>query len=145
MVCCRFNHTGTTSRRGPDHAEDKNESACSPCTLFMKIRKVSGWLKLGATVRGSDTSTKLMNFTVSVSIFVSLLWDSCRSYMYLLHQTVKYIEKVPHVRTAVECLLSTRRWKLEVFKWAVRMSRWMIQASWNVLFVSHSYFHTLLS
>jgi len=41
-------------------------------------------LKIGATARGSDTSTKLMDFTVS---------------------TVKYIEHIPYVQSAVESAL----------------------------------------
>jgi exocyst complex component 7 len=114
---CLFNHwNDLLSRRGPDHAEDKNEFKDGLLALrALCLRSFSEFLadlKMGATVRGSDTSTKLVNFTASVSIFVSLSRDSCR---YLLHQTVKYIEKIPHVRTAIQSslyALGDGNWKM---------------------------------
>ena len=53
---------------------------------------------MGVMVGRLDTSAKLVNFTVSVSISVSVSRTSCK---YLLHQTVKYIEKLLNVRTAI--------------------------------------------
>ena len=105
------------SRRGPDHAEDKNELKDGLLALralcLRSFPEFLADLKMGATARGSDTSTKLMNFTVSVSISVSLLRHSCR-YLSSL-QTVKYIEKIPRVRTAVESSLNALgdgNWKM---------------------------------
>ena len=61
------------SRRGPDHAEDKNEFKDGLLALralcLRSFPEFLADLKLGATARGSDTSTKLVNFTVSVSTF----------------------------------------------------------------------------
>ena len=66
------------SRRGPDHhAEDKNELKDGLLALralcLRSFPEFLADLKLGATARGLDTSAKLMNFTVSVSISVSLI------------------------------------------------------------------------
>ena len=105
------------SRRGQDHAEDKNELKDGLLALralcLRSFPEFLADLKMGATARGSDTSTKLMNFTVLVSISVSLWRDSSQ---YLCsHQTVKYIEKIPLVRTAVESslyALGDGNWKM---------------------------------
>ncbi|KAF8816737.1 exocyst complex component, exo70 subunit [Phlegmacium glaucopus] len=76
------------SRRGPDHAEDKNglkEGVLALRALCLRsFPEFLADLKLGATARGSDTGTKLMDFTIS---------------------TVKYIEKIPRIQTAVESAL----------------------------------------
>ena len=61
------------SRRGTDnhHAEDKNEFKDGLLALralcLRSFPEFLADLKMGATAWGSDTSTKLMNFTVSVS------------------------------------------------------------------------------
>ena len=72
------------SRRGSDHAEDKNEFKDGLLALralcLRSFPEFLADLKMGATARGSDTSTKLMNFTVSVSIsgFLFLRGFFCR-------------------------------------------------------------------
>ena len=69
------------SQRGQDHAEDKNEFKDGMLALralcLRSFPEFLADLKLGATARGSDTSAKLMNFIVLVSISVSLSRDSC--------------------------------------------------------------------
>jgi len=68
------------SRRGPDHAEDKSELKEGPVALraicLRSFPEFLADLKLGATARGSDAGTKLMDFTISVSVSVYLLRDS---------------------------------------------------------------------
>ena len=106
------------SRRGPDHhAEDKNELKDGLLALralcLRSFPEFLADLKMGAMARGSDMSTKLMNFTIGVSISVSLSRDSCRHLS--SYQTVKYIEKIPHVRNAVESslhALGDGNWKM---------------------------------
>ena len=79
----RFNQwSDLLSRRGPDHAEYKDEfknGLLAPRALCLRsFPEFLANLKMGATLRGLDTSTKLVNFAVSVSIFVSLSRYSCR-------------------------------------------------------------------
>ena len=68
--------TDLLSRRGPDHAEDKNELKEGLVSLralcLRNFPEFLADLKMGAVARGSDTSTKLMDFTISASISVSL-------------------------------------------------------------------------
>ena len=68
------------SRRGQDHTEDKNELKDGLLALralcLRSFPEFLADLKMGATTRGSDTSTKLMNFTVLVSSSVFLSRDS---------------------------------------------------------------------
>jgi len=86
------------SRQGQDHAEDKNEikdGMLAPRAICLRsFPEFLADLKMGATTRGSDASIKLMNFTVL---------------------TIKYIEKIPHVRTVVESslyALGDGNWKM---------------------------------
>ncbi|KAF8148207.1 exocyst complex component, exo70 subunit [Crassisporium funariophilum] len=76
------------SRRGSEHAEEKNEYRDGLLSLrALCLRSFPEFLadvKMGAMARGSDTSTKLMDFTVS---------------------TVKYIQRIPQVQSAVESAL----------------------------------------
>ncbi|KAF8970319.1 exocyst complex component, exo70 subunit [Flammula alnicola] len=76
------------SRRGPDHMADKNEPKDGLQSLrALCLRSFPEFLadvKMGAMARGSDTSTKLMDFTTS---------------------TVTYIERIPQVQSAVESAL----------------------------------------
>ena len=63
------------ARRGQDHAEDKNEFKEGLLALralcLRSFPEFLADLKLGATARGSDTSAKLMNFIIIVSISIS--------------------------------------------------------------------------
>ena len=58
------------SRRGSDHVSDKNEPRDGLQSLrALCLRSFPEFLadvKMGAMARGSDTSTKLMDFTISV-------------------------------------------------------------------------------
>ena len=109
--------TDLLSRRGSGYAEDKNEVKDGLLALralcLRSFPEFLADLKMGAMTRGSDTSANVMNFTVSVSTSVSLSRDSC---WYLsLYQTVKYIEKIPYVQTAVESSLNALgdgNWKM---------------------------------
>ena len=60
------------SRRGSDHVSDRNEPRDGLQSLrALCLRSFPEFLadiKMGAMARGSDTSTKLMDFTISVSI-----------------------------------------------------------------------------
>lgn len=71
------------SRRGPDHAEDKNELkeglAALRALCLRSFPEFLADLKLGATARGSDTGTKLMDFTISVSVSIPLFPYLCQS------------------------------------------------------------------
>lgn len=62
------------SRRGADHAEDKNELKEGLHALralcLRSFPEFLADLKLGAMARGSDTGTKLMDFTISVRVSV---------------------------------------------------------------------------
>ena len=61
------------SRRGPAHAEDKSELKEGLVALralcLRSFPEFLADLKLGAMARGSDTATKVMDFTVSVGFF----------------------------------------------------------------------------
>jgi exocyst complex protein 7 len=90
--------TDLLSRRGSDHAEDKNEVKDGLLALralcLRSFPEFLADLKMGATTRGSDTSAKLVDFTVS---------------------TVKYIEMIPRIHTAVESsllALGDGNWKM---------------------------------
>ena len=69
------------SRRGLDHAEDKNELKEGLVALralcLRSFPEFLADLKMGTIPKGSDTSTELMDFTVSASISVFLSRDSC--------------------------------------------------------------------
>ena len=64
------------SRRGPAHAEDKSELKEGLVALralcLRSFPEFLADLKLGAMARGSDTATKVMDFTVSVGFFFSV-------------------------------------------------------------------------
>ena len=69
--------TDLLSRRGSDYADDKNQLKDGLLALralcLRSFPEFLADLKMGAMTRGSDTSAKLMDFTISVSVSVSLL------------------------------------------------------------------------
>jgi exocyst complex protein 7 len=92
------------SRRGPDHISEKNEPRDGLQSLrSLCLRSFPEFLadiKMGAMARGADTSTKLMDFTISVCIDSSIYLSPS-----LFRQTVAYIERIPQVLSAVESAL----------------------------------------
>ena len=139
------------SRRGSDHAEDKNELKDGLLALralcLRSFPEFLADLKMGAMARGSDTSTKLMDFTVAVSIFVSLIAIFLSIYLHIrLSNTLKRFHMFglllnpPSLHSAMEI----GRWE-RVFKWArvSRRRKQIIQASSIILFVSHVHFPSL--
>ena len=104
------------SRRGPDTVTDKNELKDAIQSLrALCLRSFPEFLadiKLSATSRSSDTSTKLTGFTVSVC---SSLVCRCKVSIHIILQTVRYITKVPEVRSAVSSallVLGDGNWKM---------------------------------
>jgi len=72
LLSLQRNWDDLLSRRGSDHISDKNEPRDGLQSLrALCLRSFPEFLadiKMGAMARGSDTSTKLMDFTISVSI-----------------------------------------------------------------------------
>ncbi|KAF9527700.1 exocyst complex component, exo70 subunit [Crepidotus variabilis] len=88
MISLQRHWDDLLARRGPDFSAEKNESKDGVQSLrALCLRSFPEFLadiKLAAMTRGSDTSVKLMDFTVS---------------------TVEYFQKVPEVQDAVESAL----------------------------------------
>ena len=109
--------TELLSRRGSDHAEDKNEFKDGLLALralcLRSFPEFLASLKMGATARGWDTSAKLTDFTISVRF----LRFSVVRFMstFFFYQTIKYIENIPRVRPAIESslhALGDGNWKM---------------------------------
>ena len=140
------------SRRGPDHAEDKNEFKDGMLALralcLRSFPEFLADLKLGAMARGSDTGTKLMDFTVSVSVSVSLLRDSSQ-YLYVRRSNISrrfHVFKVPLNLPSMHLEMEIGRWE-RASKWAraSRRTKQITQTLLNILFVSPPHFRLVLS
>lgn len=137
------------SRRGPDHAEDKNEIREGLHALralcLRSFPEFLADLKMGATARGSDTSTGLMDFTILVHIYVSLV-ARFRVDVFLYFRLSGISRKfhafrVPLSLPSKHLEMEIGRWE-RVFKWVRVSGRTMqIQTLSSILFVSHSHSH----